>query len=126
MTEKQASYEIERQEAKRDILQAGRDVKVNNNVFQIINPSPEAIERLAKIANLPVELPSVNASGMTKPASVEGSRSPQEIEEIQKNVDDILRLIEEKGNPQVNEFQAGDVHIPYSVPSTLTNFNLSV
>ncbi len=89
MTEKQASYEIEKQEAKRDILQAGRDVKVNNNVFQIINPSPEAIERLAKIVNLPVELPSVNASGMTKPASVEGSRSPQEIEDIQKNVDDI-------------------------------------
>ncbi|MCZ7400640.1 MAG: hypothetical protein O8C61_00280 [Candidatus Methanoperedens sp.] len=111
MKEKQASYEIERQEAKRDIFQAGGDIKINKNVFQIINPSPEAIERLAKIVDLPVEVPSVNASGMTKSASTEGSRSLQEIEEIQKNVDDILGLIDEKGNPQVNEFQTGDVRI---------------
>lgn len=111
MKEKQAEYEIERQEAKRDIIQAGGDIKINKNVFQIINPSPEAIEKLVKITDLPTEIPSVNASGMTKSASVEGGRSPQEMEEIQKNIDDILRLMEEKGNPQVNEFQAGDVRI---------------
>jgi hypothetical protein len=111
MKEKQAAYEIEKQEAKRDIIQAGRDIKINKNVFQINNPSPEAIEKLIKIVDLPIEVPSVNASGITKSASIEGNRSPQEIEEIQKNVDDILRLIEEKGNPQVNEFQAGDVRI---------------
>lgn len=75
MKEKQAAYEIERQEAKRDIIQAGRDIKINKNVFQINNPSPEAIEKLIKIVDLPIEVPSVNASGITKSASIEGNRS---------------------------------------------------
>lgn len=85
----------------------GKEITINGNIIQLVNPSPEAIERLGKVASIPTEL------RPNQSAEMEGSPSRQEFQRMQKSLDEVLNLVKglEQQGQRAEEIHAGALNL---------------
>lgn len=81
----------------------GKNVTTIGNVINLVNPSPEAIEKLGAIAAMKTEVRPGEAAG------IQGSKAPPDNATVQKGINEILDMLKTSGKS--GQIQAGDLRI---------------